>query len=319
MLTFFIIFAAFFTAAIGGLALLSTLIARRVEKALPPTGRFIDIDGHRLHYQDEGGHGPAVIMIHGLGGQMGHFSHSLLDRLAGRYRVILLDRPGSGYSTRPPGAPGGPVAQAAVVAGFIRALGLERPWVVGHSLGGAVALALALDHPDCVAGLALVAPLTHPQPEVPSCFRGLAITSPAIRWLVAWTLAVPLGILRGRTVLDTVFGPDPVPPDFGTRGGGLLGLRPGAFRGASADLVAAAADLPRMVERYGTLRLPIAILYGRGDQVLEWRRQGLAMRDRLPGVDLTLVDGGHMLPVAAAARMAEWLTGVTAPVRAGGQ
>src|SRR5579863_7408748 len=87
-------------AVIAGLVLYSAWTARRVEKALPPLGRFIDVEGGRIHYLDQGS-GPTLLLIHGLGGQMRNFTHSLLERLKNDYRVIIIDRPGSGYSTRP--------------------------------------------------------------------------------------------------------------------------------------------------------------------------------------------------------------------------
>lgn len=290
----------------GGLAAFTAITARRVERALPPQGGFLELDGHRLHYLDVGS-GPALVMIHGLGGQMRHFSHGLLGLLADRFRVILVDRPGSGHSTRARGTDAGPRAQAAIIAALIRALGLDRPLLVGHSLGGAVALALALDHPGCAGGLALIAPLTRPQDGVPACFRGLTVKSPFTRWLLSWTLATPMAILQRDRILDTVFGPDPVPADFGMAGGGLLGLRPAAFRSACADLMAAGDGMAELAARYGTLRLPVSILFGRDDRVLDWRHHGAAAQALLPGATLTLIDGGHMLPLTAPAATAAWL------------
>lgn len=290
----------------GGLALFTGLIARRVERALPAQGSFLEQDGQRLHYLDVGS-GPALVMIHGLSGQMRHFSHGLLPLLTDRFRVILVDRPGSGHSTRPTGADAGPRAQAAAIAGLIRTLGLQKPLLVGHSLGGAVALAIALDHPDCAGGLALIAPLTRAQNRVPACFKGLTVTSPFMRWLLSWTLATPMAVLYRDRVLDIVFGPDPVPADFGKAGGGLLGLRPAAFRAASADLMAARAGMAALEARYGDLRLPVSILFGRGDRVLDWRHHGEAMQSLLPGTRLTLIDGGHMLPMTAPAETAAWI------------
>src|SRR5580658_10870076 len=130
---------------LSGLALFTGLTARRVEKALPPQGRFIEVDGARIHYLDEGS-GPTLLLVHGLAGQMRNFTHALLDRLKGQFRVVILDRPGCGYSTPAPGASAAISAQASLIARFIDALGLERPLVVGHSMGGAIALALALNH-----------------------------------------------------------------------------------------------------------------------------------------------------------------------------
>src|SRR5262245_36276023 len=181
-------------ALIGGLIWFTASTARKVEAALPPRGRFMAIDGERMHYVDTGGDGPAVVMIHGVGGNLLHFGYALAGRLAGEFRLILVDRPGSGYSTRAAGSDAGLAAQAATIAKLIGALGLTRPLVVGHSLGGAVSLALALDHPDCVGGLALFAPLTHAQEAAPAIFRRFLIRSSLVRHLIAWTLATPLGV-----------------------------------------------------------------------------------------------------------------------------
>ena len=298
-------------ALLGGAALFSARTARKVEAALPPKGRFVDLGGERLHYLDEG-QGPPVVMIHGLGGQSAHFTHSLTERLKADFRLIVVDRPGAGHSPRGREAPANVRAQATTIAKLIRHLKLERPLIVGHSLGGAIALALALDHPDCVGALALIAPLTHPQEQVPEAFKGLVIQSPAMRRLVANTIATPAAIATRDKVLAHVFGPDPVPEDFGTAGGGLLGLRPDAFYNTSTDLLAAGADLPEMVERYGTIAVPVAILYGKDDRLLAPAAHGEAMRGRVPNLRLDIVEGGHMLPITAPDMTAAWIREVAA-------
>ena len=301
--------------AVAGLVLFTGLTARGIERRLPPRGRFLDLDQGRIHYL-EAGRGRALVFVHGLGGQLGNFSYALLDRLADRFRVVLVDRPGSGYSPRSWRASADLPGQADAVAAVIRHLDLERPIVVGHSLGGAVALALGLGHPGLVGGLALIAPLTQPRDSVPAPFRLLAIRSRPVRMAIAWTLATPLAILRSRTVLATVFGPDPVPSDFATRGGGLLGLRPRSFYAASSDLVAAGQDMPALAPRYPHLQVPVAILYGAGDRVLCPREQGEGLRRALPDLHLDLVPGGHMLPVTHPDRVAEWIAAAVAEMPA---
>ena len=285
---------------VAGLVWFTASTARRVEATLPPRGRFIDIDGQRIHYVDKGGGtGPAVVLIHGLGGNLLNFSYAIADRLTGDFRVILVDRPGSGYSTRPANASATITAQAATLAELFRRLRLKRPLLVGHSLGGAICLAIALDHPDCAGALALISPLTHPQQDVPEVFKGLAIVSPLLRKIIAWTVATPIAIRQGPTVLQTVFAPDAVPSDFPTRGGGLLELRPSAFYGASSDFVVINVVLPDYVTRYHSLNIPIAILYGRGDHVLDHRQQADAMKAKLPAIELEPTEGGHILLVTA--------------------
>jgi pimeloyl-ACP methyl ester carboxylesterase len=298
MMIFFIVAAALVFLMLAGLVIFSAYTARRVELALPPRGHFLEVDGARIHYLEQGSGSPIVI-LHGLGGQLGNFTYALLERLTPEFRVVLVDRPGSGYSTRARGASPRLRAQAATIAHFIRALGLERPLLVGHSLGGAVSLALALDHPNCIRGLALVAPRTHVREKVPDMFKSLFIRSKSLRWLLAWTIAIPLSIRRGKTTLAAIFAPEAPPPDFRTKAGGLLGLRPRSFYNTSTDLMSADADLPAMVERYPTLKMPVSILYGTNDHVLEYEVHGVAMKSKVPGLQLELVDGGHMLPITA--------------------
>jgi pimeloyl-ACP methyl ester carboxylesterase len=289
-----------------GLVGYTAYTARQVERADPPRGRFLDLDGCRIHYVDEGA-GPPLFLIHGLGGQLGNFTYALVGRLAKEFRVIAVDRPGSGYSTRPAGADPRLRAQGALMAKAIGALKLDRPLVVGHSLGGAISLAIGLDHPECASGLALIAPVTQVVETVPAPFRGLDIKSPLVRRIVAWTLATPLGIIGADRVLGQVFGPERVPPDFITLGGGALGLRPKSFYATSTDLEAVNDGFAEMIARYPTLTLPVGILFGKGDQLLDYRIHGLKTKDQIPKLDLALMEGGHMLPVTAPEAVADFI------------
>ena len=272
--------------------------ARRVTAAVGPLGRLVDVAGVTFHVHEQGT-GPTLLLIHGLGGQMRHFTYGVVERLAPRFRVVSIDRPGSGYSVRATHIPADLATQAAAVAGLIGQMQLGPVTVVGHSLGGAVALTLALNHPACVAGLALVAPLTHLPGDgtPPAAFRALLITSAWRRMLFAWTLATPASIAGRRIVLEQIFGPDPVPRDFATRGGGLLSLRPSQFIAASRDIQALQANMPATSSRYRQLKIPVRILFGRSNRILDWQLNGQGLVDRVDGAALMLVDGGHMLPV----------------------
>jgi pimeloyl-ACP methyl ester carboxylesterase len=299
-MTLVLILAGVLAVLIAITVLFTLWTARKVESVLPAKGRFVDVPGARLHIREFGeqqADTPAILMIHGLAGQLSHYTYGVAGRLAAHHRVIVVDRPGSGYSTRAQDATADLSTQAAALAALVRALGLGPAFVVGHSLGGAIALTMALEHPQQVAGLALLAPLTHIREDVPPVFAGLTIQSPAMRTLVAWTLAIPASIRNSAKTLEVVFGPEPVPKDFATKGGGLLSLRPSAFLSASSDLQALPARLPQVQERYAELRLPLHVLYGKDDRILDWKANGQALVDKVPGAKLELIEGGHMLPI----------------------
>jgi pimeloyl-ACP methyl ester carboxylesterase len=298
---------------IAGLILFAANTARKVEAAVPPCGQFVEIDGQRLHYIDTGGPGPAVVLIHGLGGTLWHFTYALVGKLSGEFRIIAVDRPGSGYSTRPNDVSARLGVQADTLAKFMRKLGLKDPLLVGHSLGGALALAIALDHPDCAGAVALIAPLTQAQGGVPEPFQGLVIHSPLMRKIIAWTLAIPMSIQNAPKLLKVVFGPDAVPADFPMRGGGMLGLRPNSFYNTSSDAVSVIEDLPGMTSRYSELTVPLGMLFGRSDLVLDYRIHGETMKEQCPALDLVLMDGrGHMLPLTESDATADLIRHVAA-------
>lgn len=144
------------TAAAAGLAALNISRSRRAEIENPPSGDFIEVNGVRLHYVEQG-KGSPIVLLHGNGATVEDWTASgLFDTLAANHRVIAFDRPGFGYSERPRSTVWTPRAQAELIAGAIAQLGVEHPLVVGHSFGTLVTLALALDFPDVTGGIVLI-------------------------------------------------------------------------------------------------------------------------------------------------------------------
>jgi pimeloyl-ACP methyl ester carboxylesterase len=286
---------------------MSFLFTSKIERAVPPLGTVIDLDGERMHYVDRGS-GPPIVMIHGLAGNLRNYTYALVDRLTNDFRVIALDRPGSGYSPRSHKTPASLTAQSGMIARLIQTLGLERPLVVGHSLGGAVSLALALNHPESVGALALIAPLTQVRPQVPKAFRGLDIHSPMLRALVANTVATPIAMKTGKDVMRAIFKPEAVPADFATRGGGLLGMRSEGFYASSSDMIEVHLGMAELVARYPQLELPISVLFGTEDAILNYKVFGEGFVAQVPQTKLTLIPGaGHMLQVTQPEKTAAWI------------
>jgi pimeloyl-ACP methyl ester carboxylesterase len=281
-------------------------IARQAERLVPPTGEFVEVDGARVHYV-ETGEGPPVVMIHGLGGQLHHMRRPLMEEFGDSYRLIAMDRPGSGYSTRPDGD-GGIAEQALFIRRFIETLGLERPLLVGHSLGGAIALRTAIDHPDHVAGLALIAPLTQPMEEVPPEFAALDIGWPWLRWVVSQTIAIPMSVRAAPQTLDFVFGPQRPPEDFAVAGGAMPNLRPRHFYGTSTVFVATRADNQLRGAPYGEIDVPVGIIYGDADRVLDYDMHGRSTVGQIADLELEILAGvGHMVQYADTERTVEFI------------
>ena len=115
--------------------------------------RSVTLHGHELHYLDAGA-GPAVLLVHGLMSSSATWS-SQFDRLAGRYRVIAPDLFGHGASAKPAGDYS-LSAHAATLRDLLDELQIPGATVVGHSLGGGIALQLAYLFPERVDGLVLV-------------------------------------------------------------------------------------------------------------------------------------------------------------------
>ena len=88
-------------AALAASAVLNRVLAKKAERRNPPMGRFITVDGVRLHYVERGTGSP-LVLLHGNGSMIQDFvSSGLVDLAAKTYRVIAFDRPGFGYSERP--------------------------------------------------------------------------------------------------------------------------------------------------------------------------------------------------------------------------
>jgi pyruvate dehydrogenase E2 component (dihydrolipoamide acetyltransferase) len=115
-----------------------------------------DVGGRKISYAGAGQDGEVVLLVHGYGGDRNSWLF-LQEPLAARYRVYALDLPGHGSSAKDVGD-GTLGVLADAVTGVLDAVGAERAHLVGHSMGGAVALAVAARDPGRIVSLTLIAP-----------------------------------------------------------------------------------------------------------------------------------------------------------------
>ena len=297
-------------AIIGAGAGITAFAIRRIEAAHPPVGRFVEVDGGRLHvlelpHQGGGQAGRAetaaadpywpIVLVHGASGNLGDLRHSLGDRLAQTRRVILVDRPGHGWSDRPGGAQdASPARQAALIAQALERIGVERFVLLGHSLGGAVAIAFALAYPDRLAGLVLLAPVTHPWSGGLAWYNAL-LTTPVAGVVFAHVLALPAGELLLERGAVSVFAPQAMPPDYLRRAGIRLLLRPSELIANAQDVAILKRFVAAQVPRYRDIAVPTVVLTGEADKTVSPQRHARAIAAALPDARLIVLPGiGHM-------------------------
>ena len=288
-------------------------LASGAEQLVPQAGTRAAVPGGAIHFLDIGPRdGQVLVLIHGLGGYLQHFTYALAPLLKDDFRLIVLDRPGCGYSERDGEDKAGLAPQAQMIWALLDSLKVERPVLVGHSLGGAISLAMALQRPGDVKALALLAPLTHEVAEPSPAFAGLDIANATMRALLAHSWAIPGAQSRASETLRIVFEPDTCPDDFLDRGGAALGLRPKGFLSMAEDFRASNRDIPGQARRYAkSLIVPGGILFGDGDNLLEPAAQGAAMQAY--GLSFEKTEGhGHMLPITAPETCAAFIRSVIA-------
>lgn len=287
---------------------------RLIEARWPADGRFVVVEGQRVHLriaEPQGAPRGDVVLIHGASGNGADMMVALAAPLTqAGFRVIAPDRPGHGWSARPDDADqASPARQAAILRAALAQAGVTRATIVGHSWGATVAAALALDHREFVAGLALLAPVTLEWPGGVSWYYSLAAT-PVIGRLFAETAAPPLGWLALRGGAASVFAPQPAPPDFLDATGVALVLRPAAFRANAIDVARLKPFVRAQGPRLTQIVAPTVIVTGDHDGVVYTHIHTDGAMGLIPGarrVDLPGVGHSphHAAPGVVAAAIAD--------------
>ncbi len=282
-------------AILGGAALVVRARAREAEREHPPIGRFMTVDGVRLHYVERG-QGKPIVLFHGNGALIEDMLVSgLVDRLARDHRVIVFDRPGFGYSSRPRTRLWTPMAQAELFSRALDRLQIGTAIVLGHSWGTLVAVSLALIRPSRVKGLVLASGYFYPTGRLDVPF----VASPAIPVIgdvLRHTVAPVVSDIMLPRIYEKIFAPAPVPRAFQEHFPHGLVLRPSHLRAASADVALMIPATRRLERRYHELHMPVAIIAGEDDRIVEPDRHSSRLHRELPHSTYTALPGlGHMI------------------------
>jgi pimeloyl-ACP methyl ester carboxylesterase len=288
-------------AALAVLALLTQAGVFALQRIHPQQGRSIDVAGARLNVVDLGPRdaaGPPIVMIHGASSNL-ESMRPVGDMLANNHRVILIDRPGHGWSTRDDLENSTPAMQAKMIDEALEKLGLGRAIVVVHSLAGALGPLLALDYPRRVAGLVMLGPVAYPWPGGVGWYNKI-VTTPVIGPLLAYTVTLPLGLILAEPGARSVFLPQTMPAGFVKNSATPLLLRPREFLANAWELVTLKAAVAEQSPRYGNIKVPVVVITGDTDNTVSPGIHSRRLAATVPNAKLIVLPGvGHMVQYAA--------------------
>jgi pimeloyl-ACP methyl ester carboxylesterase len=253
--------------ALAATALLNRHLAKKAEHDNPPAGQFLEIDGVCLHYVERGS-GEPLVLLHGNGSMIEDFvSSGLVDLAANNYRVIIIDRPGFGHSSRPRNVIWTPDAQAQLIRRALERLGVSQAIVLGHSWGASVAVALGLKFSDMVRGLVLASGYYYPTLRADV----VALSAPAVPVvgdILGHTLSPIISRLMWPLMTAKIFGPKSAPAKF-QQFPKEMALRPSQIRASAAESALMIPDAIHFENKYADLKMPVVIIVGQDDRLID--------------------------------------------------
>jgi pimeloyl-ACP methyl ester carboxylesterase len=223
------------------------------------------------------------------------------DLLARHHRVILIDRPGHGWSTRAQLSDSTPAIQGQMIDEALEKLGIGKAIFVVHSWAGALGARMALDYPERVGGLVMLAPVAYPWRGGVGWYNKV-VTTPVIGPLLAYTITLPLGYFLTGPGARGVFLPQTMPEGFVENTATPLLLRPREFLANAWDLVTLKAAVVEQVPRYGEIKAPTVVISGDADDTVWPNIHSRPFAATVANAKLIILSGvGHMVAYAAPA------------------
>jgi pimeloyl-ACP methyl ester carboxylesterase len=283
---------------LAAIALVNRHLAKKAENDNPPAGRFLDINGVRLHYVERGA-GDPLVLLHGNGSMIQDFESSgLIDLAAKDFRVIVFDRPGFGHSDRPRNVVWTPDAQAELIKRALARLGVSNALVLGHSWGASVAVALALKYPDLVRGLVLASGYYFPTVRPDVVAMG-APSLPLIGDILSHTLSPLISRAIWPLMVAKIFGPRSVPKKFEAFPKEMA-IRPSQIRASAAESALMIPDAFHFRDQYADLKMPVVIIAGEQDRLVDIDTQSARLHSEISQSRFHRVPGnGHMIQQTA--------------------
>jgi pimeloyl-ACP methyl ester carboxylesterase len=293
--------AGFITITLLLLAVITQAEVFVVQRRYPARGRGVEVAGAVLNVLDLDSRGTAsvpIVLIHGASSSM-ETMRPLGDRLASKHRVILIDRPGLGWSTRARERDSTPAIQGRMINDALAKMGIGRAILVVHSWAGALGARMALDYPERIAGLVMLAPVTHPWRGEVDWYNHV-LTTPVIGRLLAYTIMPLLGSVLAAPGARNVFLPQTMPDGFIQDSATPLLLRPRTFLANARDLITLKPSVAEQAPRYGEIAAPTVVISGDSDNTVSTEIHSRPFAAAVPNARLIVLPGvGHMVQYAA--------------------
>lgn len=298
----YVVASAVAIAALAAIALLNRHLAKKAEHDNPPAGRFLHVNGVRLHYVERGV-GDPLVLLHGNGSMIQDFESSgLIDLAAKDYRVIVFDRPGFGHSDRPRNVVWTPDAQAELIKQALERLGVSNAIFLGHSWGASVAVALALKYPGLVRGLVLASGYYYPTVR-PDVVAMAAPSLPLIGDVLSHTISPLISRVAWPLMMAKIFGPRSAPKKFEAFPKEMA-LRPSQIRASSAESALMIPDAFHLRKQYADLKMPVVIIAGEQDRLVDIDTQSARLHSDISQSRFHRFPGnGHMIQQTATDRV----------------
>lgn len=276
----------------------------RIEDYAPPE-EFVVVSGLKTHFVAQGTAGPAIVFVHGFGSCTYSWRKNLEPLAAKGFRTFAIDVKGFGLTAKPKDGQYHLAAFAQQLLDFLDAMKLDRPILVGNSMGGAVIARLALLHPERVAGIVLVdaAPpdvALKPREKNPG---GVALPkAPMLKFGSTFAPALAKAMVT-RGLVEYSLRVAYHDPKFITEEEVQVQLRPMSIDGAAEALAALTATPPGPIEPtppLSLLEVPALIVWGRHDRIIPVAMADYFARELPSARKVVFENSGHMPQVEEA-------------------
>lgn len=279
------------------------LMVWSIERKYPPRGDFVDVETAKIHFvtrkkvsETKNSKNAPVVLIHGSSGSSADMELAFFDTFPDDIDLYAVDRPGIGWSKTKlsPLEMSNPMKQAEAIHMAVKKLKLDKPIIVGHSWGGAVAIAYAKKFGDEVSGVVSLAGVAYPW-KGPNGWYDNLLTTPVINHIFTRLFLNKIGQLYVPLSINSIFEPELARSDYREGAQAEIILRPSTIINNSYYSYYLRRHLKTMSKEYNDINTPFLIVAGDKDYIVHSKSQSERLHNEVAGSEYMLFKGaGHM-------------------------